>query len=153
MAIQRNYHATRSMEAAHTLAQSENVAEQLLAALRRHGLDITMKQLHRYSDPPDLWQTAFDECERRCKPRPQNLESILLWAGERFLENATFVCACELFPDEQIVVGADPRGTYHSRVFLCKQRLVFDFCGYWFHKQGEADAVCPQPNLSDLKYA
>ena len=43
-------------------------------------------------------------------------------------------------------------GDNYSRVFLCKQHLVFDFLGYWWHKQGDPDGACPQPSLSDLEY-
>ena len=148
-----DYHWARSLEAANNLMGGEHVAEQLLAAVRQGGLNITMEQLCRHNDGPALWNRALDELMSRCEPKRGTLESMILWTGERFLENAHFVCACELFPDEQIAVGEAPPGSYHSRVFLCKQRLVFDFSGYWFHKQGEADAVCPQPNLSDLEYA
>ena len=39
------YHVERSMEAANTFVNSENVFGQLLAALRHHGLDFTEDQL------------------------------------------------------------------------------------------------------------
>ena len=141
-----DYHSSRSMEAANMLMRSENVAEQLLAALRRHGLGITMDQLRRDDgDRPGIWTRAFFECERRCSQKRGTLESMILWSGEGFLENATYECARELFPEEVIALDEFPPGCYYHRVFLCKQKLVFDFHGYWFHKQGEADAVCPQP--------
>ena len=83
--------------------ESENVADKLLAALRRHGLDITMEQLHQdsHDDTAGLWHRAFDECERRCEPKEKTLESMILWSGEQYLEEAHLVCACEMFPNEQ----------------------------------------------------
>ena len=74
---------------------------------------------------------------------------MILWSGEDFLENAHYVLACEMFPEEQLAVAVPP-GDDHHRVFLCKQRLVFDFMGYWWHKQGHPDGACPQPTMSDL---
>ena len=96
-----DYHCARSVNAANALMESENVAKQVLAALRCHGLDITLEQLHydRYTGTPGLATRAFFECERRCAPKRGTLESMILWSGERFLENANFVCACELFPE------------------------------------------------------
>ena len=149
-----DYHWTRWMDAANNLMESENVADKLLAALRRHGLDITMEQLHQDSidDTPGLWHRALEECDRRCQPQKKTLEAMILWSGEQYLEEAHLMCACEMFPDEQIAVGEAPPGSYYNRVFLCKQRLAFDFLGYWWDKQGETESVCPQPNLSDLEY-
>ena len=63
-----DYHAARSMEAANTSVKSERVAEQLLAAVRRGGVNITMEQLCRHNDGPALWNRAFDEVMRRSQP-------------------------------------------------------------------------------------
>ena len=75
------------------------MAQQLLAAVRRGGLNITLYQLCGRNDATELWSRAFDECERRCQPKEGTLESMILGAGEEYLEDAHFVCACELFPD------------------------------------------------------
>ena len=146
-----DYHAERSLEAANLLMETENMAVQLLAAVRRGGLDITLDQLCGRNEPTETWNRAFEECKRRCQPKRGTLESMILWAGEEFLQEAHFVCACELFPEEQIAVAEMP-GDLYSRVTLCKQHLVFDFLGYWWHKQGNPDGVCPQPSPYDLKY-
>ena len=144
-----DYHAERSMEAANKLMESENVGANLLAAVRRGGVDITHDQLCGRDDATELWNRAFDECERRCLPKRGTLESMILWAGEEFLEDAHLVCACELFPEEQVAVAECP-GDHYRRVFLCKQHRVFDMLGYWGHKQDDPDGVCPQPTMSDL---
>ena len=125
--------------------------KQLLAALRRHGLDLTLEQLWGGDEAIELWQRAWDECERRCQPQKGTLDAMILYAGENFLENAHYVLACELFPQEQIAVAATPPEDNYTRVFLCKQHVVFDFSGYWWDKQGVATGACPQPNPSDLK--
>ena len=80
------------------------------------------------------------------------MESLILWAGDQCLEGAYFLLAIEWFPEEEIVVAQPPGGPEYdyARVFLCKQRLVFDIMGYWWCKQGSASEACPQPNMSDL---
>ena len=44
-------------------------------------------------------------------------ESMILWAGKVYLQDAHCVCACELFPEEQIA-SAEAPGDHHSRVLL-----------------------------------
>ena len=59
-----------------------------------------------------------------CQPKMGSLDSLILYAGKNFLENAHYVLACELFPEEQIAVAAPPEDDY-SNVFLCKEHVVF----------------------------
>ena len=140
-----NYHGERSMEAANKLVNDEDVFGQLMAALRRHGLDLTEEQLCE----SDIFDRAFAEYERRCEPKDGTLESLILWAGDHCLEGAHSVLASELFPEERIIVAQPPGSDVYeyARVFLCKQRLVFDFMGYWWYKQGDESAACPQPHV------
>ena len=131
------------MEAANKLVNDEDVFGQLMAALRRHGLDLTEEQLCE----SEIYDRAFAEYERRCEPKDGTLESLILWAGEDCLEGAHSVLASELFPEEEIVVAPPPPGSCidkHACVFLCKQRLVFAFMGYWWYtREGDAMAACP----------
>ena len=64
-----SYWPGRNCEAANNLMQTENVAKQLLAAVRRSGFDITMEQLCGRDDLTGPWHRAWDKCERRCKPQ------------------------------------------------------------------------------------
>ena len=144
-------HGERMMEAANILFKNENVSGQLLAVLKRHGLDFTGREDQLYESA--VFSRAWEECQRRCAPKRGSLESMILFAGNDILEDVHFVLATQLFPDEQIVLGRPPNtpGHHHARVFLCKQCLVFDSQGYWYHKRGiSASFACPQPNLSDL---
>ena len=131
------------------LVNDDNVFGQLMAALRRHGLNLTEDQLCQ----SDIFHRAFEEYERRCEPKDGTLESLILYAGDHCLQGAHFVLARELFPEEEIIVAEPPSTCVYNyaRVFLCKQRLVFDFMGYWWYKQGDLSmGACPQPSLSDL---
>ena len=139
------------MEAANTLVNSENVFGQLLAALRRHGLDFTGREEQLCQS--EIFHRAFEECERRCEPKRGSLDSIIMFAADDVLVDAHFVLATELFPEEEIEVARPPGSADYDYawVFLCKQRLAFDSQGYCHHKQGSgAGFACPQPNLSDL---
>ena len=122
-------HGDSMMEAANTLVNSENVFGQLMAALRRHGLDFTENQLCQ----SEIWHRVFLECERRCEPKKGSLDSMIIFGGDDALEDAHFVLATQLFPEEQVVLAQPPGGPEYeySHVFRCKQRLVFDIQGYW----------------------
>ena len=109
-----NYHAERSMEAANTLMESENVAERLLADVRRGGLDISLDELYE----TEIWNKTTEEYENRCQPRTGALEALILCGGEQFVENAQYVLARKLFPEEQIAVATSP-GSHCEHVFLC----------------------------------
>ena len=111
----------RSLESANRLIASENVAEQLLAALRRQGLDITLEQLYE----SEIWNRTVDEYEHHSQPKRETLEALILCGGEDFLEDGHFVLACNSFPEEQIAMVEDPGGLDYARVSLCKQKLSF----------------------------
>ena len=72
-----NYHGERSMQAADKLVNSENVFGQLMAALRRHGLNLTEDQLCQ----SETFHRAFVEYARRCEPKEDTLESLILCAS------------------------------------------------------------------------
>ena len=143
-------HGESMMEAANTLANTEKVFEQLLAALKRHGLDFTNREEELLQS--EIYNRAFNECERRCEPKEGTLESRIFFGGEEVLQDAQLVLATQLFPEEQIAVAepAGPRVYRYPHVLLCKQRLVFDFHAYWYHKRHGASSACPQFNVSDL---
>ena len=148
-------HGESINEAATILINSENVFGQLLAALRRHGLDFTGREEQLCQSA--IFNRAWDACARRCEPKRGSLDSMIFCGGQEVLEDAQFVLVTELFPEEQIVVAQPPAGAAgrhqycsYPHVLLCKQRLVFDFHAYWYYKRGGASSACPQFNLSDV---
>lgn len=66
-------------------------------------------------------------------PKKGSLDSMIIFGGDDALEDAHFVLATQLFPEEQVVLAQPPGGPEYeySHVFRCKQRLVFDIQGYW----------------------